>query len=60
MKKRKIDTTDLLKMVSLNSVELLQERQHLRQLGLTQEEVEGYIEFYWNNWFPPVNSGRVD
>ena len=32
-------------------LELLVEQQELRDLGLTDEEIEGYIDFYWNSWF---------
>jgi hypothetical protein len=39
-------------------LELYNEKKELRALGLTEEEVEGYIEFYWDTWFEPVNKGR--
>jgi hypothetical protein len=58
-------------MVSLNSfilfarglevqLDLQKEKEDLRSLGLTEEEIEGYIEFYWDNWFPvlPAQSGK--
>lgn len=28
------------------ALEILQEQQELRELGLTEEEIEGYLEFY--------------
>jgi len=33
------------------SAEINQEIEELRTLGLTEIEIEGYIEFYWENWF---------
>ena len=32
----------------------------LGNLGLTTEEIEGYIEFNWESFFPPVNERRLD
>lgn len=32
-------------------LELFVEQQELRDLGLTEEEIEGYIDFYWDSWF---------
>jgi len=41
-------------------LELQKEKEDLRALGLTEEEIEGYIEFYWDNWFPvlPARSAK--
>ena len=33
--------------------EIQQDKLDLMKLGLTQEEVEGYIEFYADKYFPP-------
>jgi hypothetical protein len=32
-------------------LELQKEQQELRDLGLTDIEIEGYIEYYWDTWF---------
>ena len=34
----------------MNSIELRIEIQELKEIGLTDEEVLGYIEFYYNSW----------
>ena len=31
-------------------LEILNEQMELRELGLTDEEVDGYIEFYWDRY----------
>jgi len=49
---------ELLNSIVIYSVELEQEKRELRALDLTEEEIEGYIEFYWDSWFPPVNRRR--
>jgi hypothetical protein len=39
--------------------EIAQEREYLRSLNLTEEDIEGYIAFYIENWFPvPIVKGR--
>jgi hypothetical protein len=45
---------DLLNKNILIQLEILQEVEDLKALGLTEIEVEGYIEMYWENWYPPV------
>lgn len=42
------------------SKEILDEWNDLENLGLTQEEIEGYYEFNWDSWFRPVNRRRLD
>ena len=37
----------------LNSIELQLEIKELRDVGLTEEEIEGYIEFYHDSWIVP-------
>lgn len=34
----------------LNAVELQIELQELRELGLTEEEIDGFIEFFFESW----------
>lgn len=57
-------------MVSLNSfilfargletqLELQKEKEDLRALGLTEEEIEGYIEFYAENFFPALTKRNI-
>ena len=38
----------------LIQLEIQKEIQELKELGLTSIEIEGYIEFYWDNWYPPL------
>lgn len=60
MTKKRVDLKKLLSLVLPNNIDLSKERKDMRDLGLTEEEVEGYIEFYWDTWFPPVNKGVRD
>lgn len=34
--------------------ELINDKEDLRKLGLTEEEVEGYAEFFHDRYFPTV------
>jgi len=34
----------------MNDVELRVEIQELEEMGLTEEEILGYIEFYYDSW----------
>lgn len=35
-------------------LELNAEKKALKALGLSEEEIEGYIDFYIDNWLRPV------
>jgi hypothetical protein len=37
--------------------EIEQDKKDLKTLGLTEEEIEGYIEFYAENFFPAQKGG---
>jgi hypothetical protein len=39
--------------------EIEKDKKDLRKLGLTEEEIEGYIEFYAENFFPPPKEKGV-
>lgn len=47
-------------MVSLNNaieqvliqLEIREDVKDLETLGLVPEEIEGYLEFFWENWYP--------
>ena len=41
-------------------VEIEKERQELRALGLTEEEVEGCIEFFLESWYSVIQKGKKD
>lgn len=36
----------------LAASELIEDRAHLRSLGLSEEEVDGYEDFFFSNYFP--------
>ena len=36
-------------------LEIHEEILELRALGLTEEEIQGYIEFFMDNWLDPLN-----
>ena len=36
-------------------LEINEEVLELRALGLTEEEIEGYIDFFMDNWLDPIN-----
>ena len=40
----------------LTSIEMYLETEELRKLGLSEEEIEGYFEFYLDSW---VDAGSV-
>ena len=37
----------------LNQNDLLNDIDDLLNLGLTEEEIEGYVELFFDNYFPP-------
>ena len=45
------NTWDLLKYLEAVD-ELVEDRASLRHLGLTEEEIDGYEEFFYKNYFP--------
>ncbi len=38
----------------LTSIEIQVERQELRELGLTEDEIDGYFEYYMDNYLPDL------
>jgi len=36
----------------INSLELCSEIEELKDLGLTEEEILGFIDFFYEGWFP--------
>lgn len=44
----------------VNSLELKLEIQELKILGLTDEEILGFIEFFYENWFCVENTKELN
>jgi hypothetical protein len=38
----------------INDLEFQLEILSLKELGFSEEEIEGYFEFYWESWVIPV------
>jgi len=39
----------------INNIEILLELEQLRKIGLSEEEIAGYFEFYAESWTPSVS-----
>lgn len=48
---KKMDT--LARLLEVN-LEIQEEKKILQSLGLTNEEIDGYIEFFADNWFGDI------
>lgn len=44
----------------LVQLELQLDIKELKELGLSQEEVEGYLDFFLDNYFPPKKEVKND
>jgi hypothetical protein len=40
-------------MYNLIYLEMLNDIEQLKVLGLTEDEIEGYVEFFFDYYFPP-------